>query len=134
MAIHFQCPLCGSNIQVNDERAGEWVNCSACWDPIRVPSVSFLESEPWGDPHHRSDSDELQEPMPRLVIQALKSGARQHSPYFIAGLFIFLALMVVSCGGVVGAIKSVLGPNKQGTPDTVTIKQRVKLPDLKELK
>jgi hypothetical protein len=134
MAIHFRCSECGSNIQVHDERAGEWANCPSCWDPVRVPSVSFSESMPWGDSHPRSEADDLMEPMPRLVMQALKSGARQHSRYFIAGLLVFLGLMAVSCGGVVGAIRSFLGPEKHVAPDTATLKHHLKVPEMRELK
>ena len=42
--IHFQCPHCGSNLEVEDEGAGLQVDCPSCNEPITIPK-SAREAE-----------------------------------------------------------------------------------------
>jgi hypothetical protein len=110
MAIHLRCPNCGSRIEVSDEYAGRRANCPACWDPVRVPYVSILESAPPGDGQHPPSPKPL-EPVSGLVFDALKSSIRHPSRPFIAGVAIILGLMFVFCGGL-GTIKSLFSPSE----------------------
>jgi hypothetical protein len=56
--------------------------------------------------------------LPRLIVQALKLGIKQHSRYFLAGVLLLALLVFLSCGGA-GALQSLLGPNKDAVPRKV---------------
>jgi hypothetical protein len=55
--------------------------------------------------------------LPRLIVQALKLGIKQHSRYFLAGVLLLALLVFLSCGGA-GALQSLLGP-KDAVPRKV---------------
>jgi hypothetical protein len=39
MAIEFECPACGSALQVGDEAAGQVIRCGGCMSALRVPAA-----------------------------------------------------------------------------------------------
>src|SRR5262245_22934141 len=101
MAIQFRCPNCGSKISVEEIHAGEMMNCQACWDPVRVPSSPSLHA--YRSKAHADDKfarDPLAQPLPRMIVQALKLGLQEHSRYFFAGIFLLFLVVFLSCGGV----------------------------------
>jgi len=129
VAIHLRCPKCGSSIHVEEQYAGRLANCPVCWDPVHVPSSPIRESVVCGDSKHRHTTDELSEPIPRLIAHALVSAMRQHSRYFVAGLLLFLGVSFVCCGGL-GAVRNYFGPEKSEAPTKAHFDEPVKLPDM----
>jgi hypothetical protein len=136
MAIHLRCPKCGSRIEVSDEYAGRRANCPVCWDPVRVPYVSILESVPPGE---HSPSPKPLEPVGGLIFEAIKSGILHPNRYFIAGVLICVGLIFVFCGGL-GTVKNLLSPaqSRKLAPAKTDFDQPVQLremtSDLEELK
>src|SRR5436309_231363 len=104
MAIHFRCPKCASKMSVEEIHAGKTANCPTCWDSVRIPSCSALHGH--GSAH---PDDPLDAPLPRLIVQALKLGIRQHSRYFMAGLLLLVFSLFFFCGGV-GALRRLFRP------------------------
>jgi hypothetical protein len=137
MAIQMRCPKCGSKIQVNEEYAGTRANCPVCWDPVRVPYVSILESVPPGDGQRLSSPKPL-EPVGGLIFETLKSGILHPNRYFVAGLLICLGLMFVMCGGL-GTVRNLLSPSERKVAPTKNdfdepVQLREMSSDLDELK
>jgi hypothetical protein len=98
--------------------AGQSVNCPACWDPVKAPSTALHSHESRAKAEFESAADPLDTPLPRLILEALKGGMRQHSRYFFAGLLLVFLLLFVGCGGV-GVIRNLISPEQDTTPVNV---------------
>jgi len=127
MAIHFQCPNCGSKIVVSEEYAGKTTNCPACWDSVRVSSNSVPRSRgSSGQPADPTASEQMEMPLPRLILLALSLAMKKHSRYFVAGVLVLFILLFLAFGGV-GALQRLWDPTRQAAPTKTDANQPSRL-------
>lgn len=98
MAIEFDCPACGAGLVAGDRLAGDVMPCDRCGATLRIP-----------DPPPLRDTDSPR-PRRRRGAPTPQSGGCGRVAFWLVVLGF---VMILGCGGLVGLVYVVAGPNWQ---------------------